>query len=211
MTDALQWQIYFELDSVWTDVTSDVMFGLSCSGGMRSNKPLDNLADIGQLSFTLKNNTGKYIPGGSAAVSGWDKGTKVKVVFTFLELTYVKFYGYVDKIRIDAGSLSDRKAYVTCVDWLDHAAKYPLRNPAIEELKRADEALTTIVDAMPIQPLMRDFDTGTNTFPLVFNSTTQKTRAYSEFNKLAASEFGYIYMTADGTLRFEASDARPLI
>jgi len=212
MTDTLTMQVYFELDAVWTDVTSDVISDarLDAVWGMSTNKPLDTLADIGQLSFTLKNNTGKYIPGGSAAVSGWDKGTKVKVVFTFLEDTYVKFYGYVDKIRIDAGTQGERKAHVTCVDWLDHAAKYPLRNPAIEENKRADEALTTIVDSMPIQPLARDFDTGTNTFPLVFNSTTQKTRAYSEFNKLASSEFGYIYMQADGTLRFEASDARPL-
>lgn len=72
MTDTLTMQVYFELDAVWTDVTSDVISDarLDAVWGMSTNKPLDNLADIGQLSFTLKNNTGKYIPGGSAAVSG---------------------------------------------------------------------------------------------------------------------------------------------
>lgn len=215
MTNTLTVKVYFYLDAVWTDVTSDVLAAsrIDASWGMGNNKPMSLVADIGQLTFSLDNSTGKYTPFSGTALSGWKKGTAVKVVFTFLSQDYVRFYGKVDKMRIDAGTVGNRRVHVTVLDWLDYAVKHPLKNPAIEQDKTAGDALTLIVDAMPIQPAARDFDTGINTFPLVFNEATQKTRAYSEFQKLMVSEFGRLYLKKDATygetLVFEESDARP--
>lgn len=215
MTDTLQVKIYFNLNSVWTDSTSDVLSGskLNAVWGMRNNKPLSLLADVGQLTFSLNNETGKYTPGGVSALSGWKKGVAVKVVFTFLEQTYVRFYGKIDSIRIDAGSLGNRRAHVTVLDWMDYATKYPLNNPAIQTNKRADEAMTTILDGMPIQPQARNFDTGVNTFPLIFKDATLKTRAYTEFQRIALSEMAYLYHVKDkdygDTIRLESNTSRP--
>lgn len=203
--------LYLYLNSVWTNVTTDVIFdSVQVSGGMRSNKPLDRLAYPGSMTFSLKNSTKKYSPDHASALSGWKKGVPVKLVLTFGGREYVKFYGTVDKIDIDPGIYKNRRAYVHAVTWLDHAIKYPLDNPAVQEDKRADEAITTIIDSMPIAPLATDLGTGVNTFPTVFNNATIKTRAYSEFNKLALSEMGYIYEKADGTFVFEPNDARPV-
>ena len=202
------------LDGVWTSIWSDVYRAEASSNwGMTSNKPLDLLADTGQLRFALKNSTGKYTPGGTSVVaSDWGKGTKVAADFTFLGVTYRRFYGAVDSIRIDAGTLGERKVHVTVLDWLDYAAKYPLNNPAIELDKRANEAITTILAGMPIQPSVVSLDTGAHIFPTVFSDATLKTRAYSEFQKLAISEFGAIYHQKDqvygDTLRFESANTR---
>ena len=205
--------IYAYLDAVWTDITSDTIASASSEWGMSSNKPLDLLAKTGQLRFSLKNSTGKYIPSGAAVVAtDWGKGTKVKAVFTYDSQTYVRFYGAIDKLELDPGTLGERKVHVTALDWMDYAAKYPIQNPAIELNKRADEAITTLLAGMPIQPSVTTLDTGANTFPTVFNDATLKTKAYSEFQKLVLSEFGRIYHLKDktygDTLRFESANAR---
>ncbi len=215
MANSITMTVYLELDAIWTDVTADVLADsrLSASWGMRDNKPMSLISDVGQLTFSLNNNSGKYTPFSGTALSGWKKGTPVKVVFSFMSQDFTRFYGKVDKISIDAGTLGSRRVHVTVVDWMDYAVKHPAKNPAIQQDQTAGDALTTIVNAMPIQPQARDFDTGVNTFPLVFNEATQKTRAYSEFQKLMVSEFGRLYLKKDAvygeTLVFEQSDARP--
>lgn len=204
------------LDSTWEDITSDVInTGVSAEWGMSSNKPTDFLAKTGQMRFSLKNNTGKYTPSGTSVISDdWKKGTKVKAVFTHNGEEWVRFYGTVDTIRIDAGTSGERKVHVTALDWMNHASRYPLNNPAVALDKRMDEAVTTILAGMPIQPLATEFDTGANTFPTIFNDATLKTRAYSEFSKLAISEFAPIYVKKDKnngeTLRVESANTRTI-
>jgi len=205
--------VYAYLGS-WTDITSDVVGTMSADWGMKSNKPDDVLAQTGTLLLSLKNNTGKYTPGGAAVIhTDWGKGTKVRVIFTYDGQTYVRFYGAIDTIRIDAGTKGQRKVHCVALDWMNYAAKYPLNNPAIELNKRVDQGLTTILSGMPIQPLATDIDTGAVTLPTIFNDATLKTKAYSEFHKFAMSEFGsYIYVKKDKTngetLRFESSARR---
>lgn len=205
--------VYAYLGS-WTNITSDVFTSVSADWGMKSNSPTDVLAQTGTLRFSLKNNTGKYTPGGAAVVhADWGKGTPIKTVFTYNSQSYIRFYGRVDAIRLDAGTSGQRKAHCTVLDWMNYAAKYPLNNPAIEANKRVDEAIETILEGMPIQPQVTDIDTGALTLPYIFFDATLKTKAYSEFHKLAMSELGsYIYVKKDKdygeTLRFENATRR---
>lgn len=199
--------------TTWQDITSDCM-SASADWGMKSSSPTDNLAQTGQLRLTLDNNTGRFTPGGASVIADdWGKGTKIKVVFTYDSQTWTRFYGSIDTIRIDAGSLGERKVHLIVLDWMNYAAKYPLNNPAIELEKRADEGITTILSGMPIQPLATELDTGAVTFPTIFNDATLKTKAYSEFSKFVNSELGSrIYVKKDKTygetLRFESSTNR---
>ena len=214
MTDPLSAALYFYLAGAWVDVSSDLQAapGISASWGIRSNKPTDLMADTGRMSFVLNNQTGKYSPGHASALTGWKKGVKVKLVTTFSGVPRVRWYGTVDEISIDAGTVGNRKVRVTALDWLDYASNYPLNNPAVGIDQKANQAVATIVAAMPIQPLATSYSTGTNTFPTVFNQATNKTRAYSEFTKLAISEFAPIYLKKDRTygetLVVEASNTR---
>ncbi len=215
MTAVLTYKVYLYLSGVWTDVSKDQVDDkrVSAVGGMRGNKPLDLLADVGQLNFSLLNNTGKYTPNGTSVISAdWGKGTKVKVVYTYKSVPRTRFYGTVDSIRIDMGTVGTRQVHVTALDWMKRAIEYPIQNPAVALNQRADQAITTLLAGMPIQPLATEFDTGANVFPTVFNDATLKTRAYSEFQKIALSELAPIYLKKDSvygeTLRVESANTR---
>jgi len=206
-------KVYAYLNAAWTDISADVLSNtLRAQWGMGSNKPFDRLAGTGVLNFSLKNTTGKYSPLHASALSGWAKGTLVKLEFTYAATTFVRFRGTVDKVRIDVGEKGSRRVHVTVLDWMDYAAKYPIVNPDLLEDSRTDEAITTIVAAMPIAPQATSYDTGLSTYPTVFDTVGDYTKAYTEFDKLALSEPGYIYPKKDKTngetLVFEAMDRR---
>jgi len=207
-------KIYANLNSTWTDITSDVYAPDKIAGywGMRDNRELTRVADVGRMMFTLDNSAGLYAPNLGTALSGWGKGTQIKLVVRYRDRNHIKFFGTVDNLKITGGALGLRRVYVVVKDWMDFAAKYPLVNPGVQTDKRADEALTTIVADMPIQPLDTTYDTGIETFPTIFDAVTTKTRAQSEFNKLALSEMGYIYLRKDfdtgENLKFDSRNYR---
>ena len=179
--------------------------------GISSNKPMDRLADIGTLTLALNNKTGLYSPDGPSALVGWKKGVPFKMVITFNGVEYIRFRGAVSEIKIKP-TLKDPKAYITVLDWLDYAARYPIPNPVLLENASTDEAITEIVSNMPIAPQAVRYDVGTSIYPTVFDSVKDFTTGYAEFGKLALSELGYVYLRkeqANGeVLVFEANGAR---
>lgn len=187
-------KLYVYLSGVWTDITADTINNYSLRWGINGASATDRLASTGSLKFSLNNKTGKYAPGNASALAGWKKGVFAKLVITYDSVDYVRFYGQIDTLEYELDPNIGKRVYVTALDWLDYAAKYPLISPAYAANKRADEALTVIVGAMPIQPISTAYDTGDNTFPAMFDTVTTKTRAYTEFGKLALSEMGYIYL-----------------
>lgn len=202
ISTALTWKIYAYISSAWTDISSDVLIAgkaINANWGIRGNSEVERMADTGVLSFSLNNATGKYSPNLAGALAGWKKGIPIKLVLTFENQDYVRFRGKVESVNIDAGTSKQRQVSVTVTDWLDYAAEYPLVQPSVDTDKRADEAINTIVTAMPIQPQATSYDTGDNVFPVVFNTVTDKTRAYSEISKLVLSEMGYCYLKKDKT------------
>lgn len=208
----IDFKIEAYLDSAWTNITGDVSSNASAQWG-GDNKPTDFLSQTGQMTFSLNNNTGKYTPGGSAVISDdWKKGTKLRAIFTFSSQEWKRFYGTIDSMKIDAGTLGNRKVHVTVLDWMNYASNYPLNNPAVATDQTIDQAVNTILAEMPIQPLATDIETGVNIFPTVFNDAVLETRAYSELQKLAISEFAYIYVQKDKdngeTLRVESAETR---
>lgn len=187
-------KVYAYLNSAWSDITADVIGSVTGYWGVRSNREVDRVADTGRTQMTLNNATGKYSPNLAGALSGWKKGVPIKLDIIFRGRSHVKFRGQVDSVRIIGGASGLKQVYVSVVDWMDYAAKYPLVNPGIQTNQRADQALQTIVDGMPIQPQATSFGHGDETFVNIFDSVTTRTKALTEFNKLALSEMGYIYL-----------------
>lgn len=199
--------LYAYLGGAWVDITSDALSnGISGTVGITGNTPSDRMAGEGTLSFTLKNNSGNYTPGSGTAHADWKKGTPVKVVFSNL-MEKTKFIGRVEKIKLNYAYNNDT-ASVTAKDWIYYASKLPLDIPALQEDKRADEIITTILGFSPIQPEDTDLQIGYTTFPYAFHDNTVKTTAYSEISKAVLSEWGMGYVKQDGTLVFEAYNGR---
>jgi hypothetical protein len=113
-------------------------------------------------------------------------------------------------LRIDSDDLNwgNEQVRVMATDYMNVPVNYPMKGAAIGLNKRIDEAMTTILTRLSVQPEATNFDTGSFTFPAVFDNVQRKTMALSEFTKLANSELGYIYIKQDGTLRVENMLAR---
>lgn len=198
--------VYAYLGGAWVDITEDVTGTVSGSTGIPSNRETDRIAQPGSLSFTLLNNAGTYTPGGVSAHADWKKGTPVKVELTN-PVVKTKFIGYINKIDL-IYEYNNKRASVTALDWFHYASKLPLNIPNLQEDKRGDQILTTIVALSTIAPTSTSYQTGSQTFPYAFHDNTVKTTAYAEMSKIALSEWGYIYIKQDGTLKFEAYGGR---
>ncbi len=188
------------VSSAWSDITADVVGTIGGNWGIAGNAAIDNLADTGELTFTLKNQSDLYIPGHASVFdSGWDKNTPIKFTVTFDGNTTIRFRGYVDQLEVMSEAFNRKFVKVICVDWMDYAARFPLVTSSIGTDQRADEAITTIVAGMAVQPQETNYEIGSETFLTVFDDVSTESRGYSEFSKLVDSEFGYMYLRKSTT------------
>ena len=206
------YKIYAYLDGAWVDLTSDcVKDDIRGMWGMMGNTPLDILATTGRLYFQLNNTTLKYSPNLPGVLTGWKQGVPVILEVTYDGVPYIRFRGAIDKIDITTG-LKAKRVYVTVLDWMDYATKYPLTSQGYVAEVTGDEVLSLITPNMPIEPQTTDYAEGVSTFPVAFDSLSTKTRSYTEFSKIAFSEFGQIYLKKDKaygeTLVFESAHSR---
>jgi hypothetical protein len=190
------------LDGAWVDITADTLskYGISAKWGINGIGKFDLLADIGELNFSLLNNTGKYYPDGGSALTGWTRNVPVKLVLTYDAVEYVRFRGYVEDIKIHVGK-HDNESYVSvrALDWMKFADRFPLTDISTQLDKRADEGIQTVVSAISPAPLATSYQTGTYTFPVIFDGSSLRATGYSEFAKLAYSELGHLYLRKDKT------------
>ena len=216
-------EIEAELNGVgggWTTLTDAQRTpAISFDYGMGAG-PLDLVAGTGTMSFALDNGPsnsahllGLYSPDHANCLAGWGLGIRVRFVYTIAGTSYYKFVGTIDSIDPMSGLYQERKVLVTAVDWMDDAALYR-PNVGTQDNKRIDEVVTSLVDAMPKQPVSRDFDTGSATW--TYSLDTDRSEAdpvLTVFQRLAQSEgVGRIYIkgdtTAGGVLRVESRTAR---
>jgi hypothetical protein len=207
---------------VWTDVTEDVI-NKSVKGeyGIRDNGPTDRVASTGRMTFSLNNSEsnslgviGLYSPGRATCRTGFTSGIPVRARFSGVGLTRTKFYGKIapDGIKPAPGIYGERKTEVTVLDWMNQAATHELDLPAYTTNKRIEQVVALIVANMPLAPLSTNYAVGNDTFVSVFDTVTSKTKALSEFQKLALSEYGFIYVqpteTSDECLTVENRNAK---
>jgi hypothetical protein len=207
------------LDGVsWTDVSADV---LSCrwSKGIMSNGPNDRVANTGVLRMELNNSAsnsqaqlGAYAPGNANVRTGFDTGIRYRLSFTKDGVTFYKFHGRIESIDPIPGQYEARRTKVVVYDYMGIASHHALELLTFATTKRIDEVMPLITANMPIAPLNTSYATGISTFPTVFDTTRENTKAVAEFKKLAMSEQAYIYTTGnltDGeTLVAESRDTR---
>jgi hypothetical protein len=206
------WSIDVKIAGTWTALKSDVLQtpGPRWGRGILGNGPLDRTGDSITLTFSLRNDdlnmarlSGRYSPGHANCLTGWTTGLPVRLWFQAEAggMKYYKFYGLIapDGISPDAGPHHRRTVRVTVNNFMAQMANAELNLLARQLNKRIDEALTYIVANMVIQPLATDFATGIDTFPTIFDAVGSGSRALSEAQAFALSEFGYVYDRGDQT------------
>lgn len=194
------WKLEAYLSAAWVDISSEVLTrnSVNWSWGLGGGTPFDRTSRTGQMTFGLRNDDGAYSPGHGSATGGWQLGVPVKLTETFEGTDHVYRY-YVTSINIVPGVYGERSVSVSCADWMDYPAKYPMTMTQLQLSKRADEALTTLAAAMPVSPQATSYEIGTNTFVSIFDTIDDKTRALSEISKLMNSELGSCILRKDKT------------
>lgn len=214
MTEYLEKEeLFVKLNGTWTEIPiTDVVGRIYGRWGITGNSPTDRTADSGVLQFVLNNVTKQYSPGLVGSLAGWQKGIEIVYICTYDGSEHRRFFGTILGIGLETSAYSARRVKVTAADFMDYSARYPLQSPQVELDKRGNDAMGTIIENMPKQPQRREFDTGVNVFPSVFDIVENTTTAFAEFNKISQSEIGFIYSRKDPrtgeTLVFESSDRR---
>lgn len=192
----------------WSDISSDVIAPVLCSSGIMGNSPTDRVANAGRCTFALKNSiansaglNGYYSPGHTNCRTGFQAGIVIRVTFTFDNSTITKWYGRIapDGIQVDPGKYGVRRTNVTAYDWMYQATAHTLYLPSYTTSKKMNEIMPLIVANMPIAPLSTSYSTGQDTFASVFDTVRYNTTAMAEFQKVAMSELGYVYLKHNST------------
>lgn len=200
--------------SAWVDISAYVVGDIKGNNGLGGWRPENRVSVLGTLNITINNKSKQFSPMGGDAVrglstlTGWNKGAKIRVRGLYRSTYYTIWTGRIASIDSDDLNWGNEQVRVMATDYMNVPTNYPMKGATIGLNKRIDEAVTTILTRLSLQPEATDFDTGSFTFPAVFDNVQRKTMALSEFTKLANSELGYIYVTQDGTLRVENMLAR---
>lgn len=199
-----------------------VKSGIICSYGIDGNEPTDRVGSTGYLRWSMNNSAansagvlGYYSPFHPNKRAGWDFNIGIRFWLRYDTTTVYKHRGKLSDILPEPGEHETRSVRCQSLDWLDDAARITVPDLAAQTSKRSDQLLTTILDALDVQPVARDFDTGVGTYAYALDGGSgQNLTVREELNKIAMSEQGYIYIAGDstqgGTLKFEARGARTL-
>jgi len=191
--------------------------------GIDGHRPHDRVAGPGTLSFALDNSEynsqgaiGLYSPGHANVLSGWGLGTELRVRLEYVNVaSYFKWRGTVDSIKPLPGTGRDRRVFVTCVDWMDETLRATLRGVGVQINQRSDQLFQTIVDNIVKQPAATQIGFGMEQYAYALDQARDfGVSVLSEFQKLASSELGFIFLKGDalqgGTLVFEDRRARAI-
>lgn len=196
--------------SDWVDISAYVVGDIKGGNGLGGWRPENRVGVLGTLNITINNKGKQFSPmGGDAArglstFTGWNKGAKLRIRGIYDGLPSMDIWtGRIASIDSDDLNWGNEQVRVMATDWMQVPVNYPMAGATIALNKRIDEAMTLILARLSVQPEATNFDTGSFTFPAVFDNVQRKTMALSEFTKLANSELGYIYVNQDGTLRVE--------
>ena len=206
----------------WTAVTTDVRETdriVIDQGPQGSSLVADRVAPTGTCSFTLDNSAqnsarllGYYTLGHANCRTGFELGIPAKVTVTYGGTPYIQFRGRVIAAEPVPGVTQGRGTLVTCGDWHHVAALTAMSALEAEALIRSDQALALVADqAQGRTPAAVDLDLGASTFPFCFDiSHGDQDAILTELSRILESERGYLYVTRDGTWRFESRATRQM-
>lgn len=198
----------------WVDISAYVTSDINYQGGFFNNDPTAYTAGSGMLTFDLNNKTKLFTVYGGDSVrglstlTGWNRGSKIRVRVVYLNFNQIVWAGFIQDIKSDDMTWGEQKAHVTCMDWIDIASNYSMKRSDILLNKNLGDGIASIVNRVALTPEGFISGTYTSTFPAIFDNVRSRTKAISEIDKLARSENGYVYITKDGYVVAEGFTAR---
>lgn len=203
----------------WVEIP-DVLINspISIDRGISGTTQKDRVSDTGSLSFRLNNAAdnsdellGLYSPNNVNCLEGWRVGIPVRCVITYAGEDYIVFVGVIEAIQPLSGKYRERYVTVNCTDWIEEAANSKIRGLGIQINQRSSSVFSVVAGAV-VKPPPGGFNVkpGGDIFEYALDSAHEgEVNALSEFQRIAQSELGRIYVTRDGIATFEGRHHRP--
>lgn len=203
----------------WTEIPDvQISSPIDISRGMSGTTQKDRVADTGSMKFVLNNAEdnsegllGLYSPNNANCLIGWRAGIPVRCVVTYNGTDYVVFVGIVEDIVPGSGKYGDRKVSVNCTDWMEEAANSKILGLDLQISQRSSKVFTVVAAGVERQPEGGyNVRPGADVFQYALDSAHEgELNAMSEFQRIAMSELGRIWVDRQGTVQFEGRHYRP--
>ncbi len=206
----------------WTSLAADLRadVAIKCDYGIHGSRVDDRVAGVGTLEFALNNSQrnsattlGYYSPYNGSLRSGFYVGAGARLTITYSGSTFVKHVGRIAGIDPIPGQYGERSTLVTSTDWIDEAATWKISGLSTMVSSRADEAAACLIRNIPVPPTASTLATAGMTLPyLNIAVRDEETTVLQELDRLARTEFGYVYVRGNtasgGELVFEDRRSR---
>lgn len=191
------------INSAWDDISPYVVGDIMGEYMISSNAESNRVASVGELEFVVNNGDGSFSPN-----ANFRKGTPIRVTTTYDGVSKVKFRGTIRELKPDTMEWGDQYVRVRVADWMDFATNFPVIVPEVQTDTNIENSASYLLSLMKNQPTAVEYHTGRETFTRTFDAVNKETKASSELNKLALSEWSLVYVKGDGTLVVESADSR---
>lgn len=199
--DAPEAVVLFETTpGVWLDVSADLRAGSVSRGRQRE---LDLYA-TGRCGLTLSNADRKYDPTYAASpLAGYLKPMhRIAVQAFYNGVTYPIFHGYIDSISETRIGPRDSVATIMASDAFKVLVKATMSGRSFVS-HLSGTRINALLDLAAFPAGLRDIDAGLVTL----QAGTYESTLLSHAQTVSQTEFGDLYVAADGTIRFLQRDA----
>ncbi len=186
-------------DGDFTDTYDDISADVKSVHFSRGKSSEGGNADVGQLTITLNNDSGKYSPSNSTGVLYLSLLPKrpIRVSYNGWSV-YPLFYGFIEEI-IPHPHLSEQDCIITAADGIDFLSRHDMAT-ALYKNALTGTIQGYILDDAGWPAGTRTIDAGQDTVPYWYGSD-QKARFAQE--EIDASEQGFSYIGGNGYFNFE--------
>ncbi len=229
--------IEFELThNTYTDLTADLHVPTPISIA-RGILPGQRMAEIGEMTCALYSRDGRYLPGHSNQMAGFEVGIGVRLLADAGAGQQTLFYGRLyDVVPSSAPGNHGHVVYLTVHDDLARYAETGLQSYPLAFNQRSDEVIRELLTRVPLPPGQAgfwllglpesrsklgetttlgdritgtDIDTGRATFPWVGDRWRAEQSVRRALQDVVQSEPGHFYIGADGRPTFDQRQVRP--
>jgi len=210
MTVTWSWDLQAYISGAWTSIARDVeakRVPVEMWRGINGSSITDRVASPGRLSCQLDNDTsnsagllGYYSPRHANMRTGFGRNTNIRLKFTYGGTDYYKFYGYITDLQPTIGQFKDPSSVLIATDYMQRLVEYKLKQLDVQQNKRSDEVVSTILASLPTTPLTEDLEADAYTIRyLLSQEQDEKTTVMGALQKLCQSSMCYFFITGNTT------------
>lgn len=225
MTVTWSWDLQAYISSSWVSIKRDVEIFKTptvVKRGISGADITNRVAAPGSLSTSLDNGEsnsggklGYYSPEHADMRANFGRNTLVRLKITYDGTDNYKFYGYITELEPTVGQFRERSSKLYATDYMQRLIEQRLSLIPVQQDKRSDQIIDTVVDAMPVAPLNVNYATDKFSLPYALSGEMdEKTSSMAAIQKVCQTVLGYCFVrgnTTDGeTLVFQREEQRAM-